>query len=246
MTIPKILWTVCLTLLTVSSAHAEGPSVNPFSGNYVEIERTRANIELTKLQAQLADEQTKKATAEYLLTNSDKIAKSTLAAKTKDTSGGQMPAPFFARGDVPAPLPPDAVPQSRAPAKKPVKETKAKPAETPVVQAAPVYTGPILVGVMERGEDRVAVIQSGGTPVNAKVGTTVPGFGVVKEIGLKSVTSTSGQTLNVRNQVSMASVDRQMVGAGGTGAAVAGQMPQGGTGANASGVTLISPPTFAQ
>lgn len=237
----KTLFFVLVTS-AVGSTLAQNTGVNPYNGNYLEVERTKSQDDLARLRTQLAENETKLAVAEYMRTNAEKLGKAALAVKLKDSNNG-MQGSFFGRGDAPPPLPPEFTPQPRPVTKKPAKDTKAtaKAPAAPVVPLAAVVTGPVLAAVIERGDERVAVFESMGSTISAKVGTNVAGFGVVREITDKRVSSASGQTLSVKAPVPHASVDKQNVGVGGTAAGQAARAQQA-----ASGMTLIQPAAIPQ
>lgn len=147
--------------------------IDPFTGQNLAIEQTRAVLELTKQQNALLEEETKKARAEYMLKNADKIFAAELHKElsTNQNSFGGMnyPAERF-----PEPEPP----------KKSAKKVKLPLLDMPVLPAAPSRpTGPALIGVMQRNGVRVALVQSGAETVYAKVGDDVPGMGRVSVIG---------------------------------------------------------------
>lgn len=225
---------------TVGAASAQNANVNPYHGVSLEIERAKSELDLTKIKTNVVEEKTKLQIAEHHLNNAEKIAKATLAVKLKDSGGGSIPTPFLARGEMPAPLPPEfnlPAKQAKKPAKDAKNETKSVALPTPVV---PIQTGPNLAAVIERGSDRVALFELPGGPLNAKVGTAVPGFGTIKEITPNTVHFSGGLSVKVKSPVAVADVDRQPVGVGGTGSPNA-QPPQASA---AGGRTIIPPAAF--
>lgn len=209
--------------------------VNPYSGTYVEIERAKTQIELTHLQATLADEATKKATAQYMQSNSDKLAKAALAIKLKE-GGGAGGAAGYPRTEIEM-ANPGGVHGRTAKSKKAARSPKAQPVMAMPSSPAPVVSGPALTAVIDRGTDRVAVIDTGSGVINARVGDAIAGIGVIKEIDARSIKTGSGNVLSMKSQVAMADVDKQAVGAAETGGT-------GGKPPKSMAPVTLPPPSF--
>ena len=181
--------------LTVNMALAA--DIDPFTGQNLAIEQTRAVLELTKQQNALLDEETKKARAEYMLKNSDKIFAAELR---KQLSVGQN-----AYGGMNYPA--ERFPEPEAP-KKSGKKVKLPLLDLPVAPAQAAHpAGSALIGIMQRNGTRMALIQNGAETLYARIGDEVPGLGRVSAIGAHAVVI-GGRQLAIESQ-SIANADPQ-------------------------------------
>ncbi len=204
--------------------------IDPFTGQSLAIEQTRAVLELTKQQNALLEEETKKARAEYMLKNADKIfaaeLRKQLSANQNAYGGMGYPAERF-----PEPEPP----------KKSAKKVKLPLLDMPVLPVAPSRpTGPALIGVMQRNGARVALVQNGAETVYAKVGDEIPGMGRVSVIG-EHAAIIGGRELAVEPQA-IANADPQDISQ----LAKAAINPGGPTGMLSSPNNHINPARFGQ
>lgn len=182
---------------TVLAASAFAADIDPFTGQNMAIEQTRAVLELTKQQNALLEAETKKARAEYMLKNSDKIFAAELR---KQLSVGQNP---YGGMNYPA----ERFPEPEAP-KKSAKKVKLPLLELPAAASQPLRpSGPALIGVMQRNGTRIALVQNGAETVYAKVGDDVPGLGRVSIIG-EHAAVIGGRQLHVEAQA-IANADPQ-------------------------------------
>ena len=226
----KIILILANFLMLSRVAHAA--DIDPFSGQSLAIEQTRAIVELTKMQNNLLEEQTKKAKAEFMLQNADRI----FAAELKKQLGQASGAGMGGRQNYAADYPATRFPEPAAGSKKSGKGKKSADiaAPPPVIAAYAPPSGPALLGILQRGSNRVAMIESGGEIVYAKVGDAVPGLGKVEQIADKSALI-GGRVIAVE-PVAVSNIDKQDIktlaasgpnGQGGTGGMPPGSMQSG-------------------
>ena len=209
---------IVATLLTglygvAGMAHAD-PAVNPFSGKYTEIEQAKTETELAKAQNALSDEKLKQAKANFMLKNAPKLFAVELRKQMADSGGATSGPTSFGPSrnlDYPSgPLPGMS-------SKKHTKTDKKAQADVAPTSVAPVMqtyvpAGPKLIGVIEQGKVMVAMIDTGGVTVNAKVGDTVSGLGVVRSISASDVVGTERSLAANQAPITVANVDAQVVG----------------------------------
>ncbi|MHB0990136.1 MAG: hypothetical protein ACYC3O_11020 [Burkholderiales bacterium] len=214
-----------LSILLIANSLALAADIDPFSGQSLAIEQTKAMVELTKMQNNLLEEQTKKAKAEFMLQNADKIFSAELKKQLAQAGGSGMGG----RQNYAAEYPATRFPEPAAGSKKAGKGKKsADIAVSPPVM--PAYTPPrdhVLLGILRRGSNRVAMIESGGEIVYAKVGDAVPGLGKIEQIADKSALI-GGRVIAVE-PVAVSNIDRQdiktLAGIGPNGPGGTGGMP---------------------
>ncbi|MHB1676070.1 MAG: hypothetical protein ACYCSS_00855 [Sulfuriferula sp.] len=199
--------------------------IDPFSGQSLVIEQTKALVDLTKEQNSLLEEQTKKAKAEFMLQNADRI----FAAELKKQLGQASGAGMGGRQNYAAEYPATRFPEPAAGSKKAGKGKKTADNAVPP-PVIPAYTPPhshVLLGILRRGSNRVAMIEAGGEIVYAKVGDAVPGLGKVEQIADKSVLI--GGTVIAVEPVPVSNIDKQdiktLAGIGPNGLGGTGGMP---------------------
>ena len=220
--------TLILVVPLLFAGIAQAADIDPYSGQSLAIEQTKATAELTRAQNSLLEEQTKKAKAEFMLQNADKI----FAAELKKQLGQASGAGMGGRQNFGADYPSAKFPEPKWEAKKSAKAKKSAviAAPPPLVAVYVPPSGPELIGIMQRGDSRVAMLAAQGEIIYAKVGDAVPGLGRVEQIADQSVLI-GGRVIAVA-QVALANIDKQdiktlssMSGAGGYGGT--GGMPPG-------------------
>lgn len=155
---------------------AQAEDVDPFTGQTLAIEQTRAMVELTKEQNDLLDEQTKKARAEFMLKNSDKVFAAELHKQLEQSNGG-------GNGGYGGGYPTAKFPEPEHGKKHKVSVDIVFPTLPVQPQPAAQPSGPRLMGVLQQGGSRVAMIDNMGEVNYAKAGDNVAGLGVVSAIG---------------------------------------------------------------
>ncbi len=206
-----------IVIAFVLSGSVQAADIDPFNGLPLALEQTRVTVELTKAQNSLLEEQTKKAKAEFMLQNADKI----FAAELKKQLGQSGGAGMGGRQGYAADYPADRFPEPAVKAKKLAKTKKSAQivASLPPVAAYVPPSGPQLIGILRRGDSRVAMIESRGEIIYAKVGDQVAGLGRVDQIADRS--ALIGGAIIAVAQVPVANVDKQdirtLAGAGGLG-----------------------------
>ena len=211
-----------LSILLISNPLAHAADIDPFSGQSMAIEQTKSMVELTKMQNSLLEEQAKKAKSEFMLQNADRIFAAELKKQLGQASGPGMGG----RQGYAAEYPSTRFPEPAAASKKPAKSKKSADivAPPPVIAAYAPPSGPALLGILQRGSNRVAMIESGGEIVYAKVGDAVPGLGKVEQLADKSALI-GGRVIAVE-PVPVSNIDHQDIKA----LAAAGLNGLGGTG----------------
>ena len=211
-----------LTILLISNPLAQAADIDPFSGQSLAIEQTRAMVELTKMQNSLLEEQAKKAKAEFMLQNADRI----FAAELKKQLGQAGGPGMGGRQSYAAEYPSARFPEPAIASKKSAKGKKSAGivAPPPVIAAYAPPSGPSLLGILQRGSNRVAMIESDGEIVYAKIGDAVPGLGKVEQLADKSALI-GGRVIAVE-PVAVSNIDHQDIKT----LAAAGQNGLGGTG----------------
>lgn len=167
------------------------PKVNPFTGVPTSFEDTQKRLELMRAQTQLLEEQLKQAGLAMDL----KQLPQKKALESKQRSAGNLAASGYSGvGSVnTVSLPPDLLPgqgfsddlpRSSSTSRKYKSSTQKKQVKPTVVQSAPaVASAPVLriVGMLDVGNGRGAVIAQGDTNVVVKLGEQTP-FGLVTSI----------------------------------------------------------------
>lgn len=201
---------------------ATNADVNPFTGQSAAIEKTKSEVDLAKAQNSLLEEQAKKAKAEFMAKNADKLYSAELRKELAQASGVVGPAPVYGE---PAGMPA----AHKAPKKKHIEHHKIAKAAPPQV-VMPVHYGPTLIGFIKRGDARIAMVESGGEVTYARTGESVPGIGTVEQITQDSAVI-GGRIMHVE-QAPLSNIDKQNIGpklanGGGTGGIPpANMMPQ--------------------
>lgn len=212
---------VCAGGVWLQPLTSTAADIDPFTGQTLAIEQTRAVLELTKAQNSLLEEQTKKARAEFMLRNADRIFAAELRRQL-DQASGRASAGYA--GGYPAVRFPG--PEAVSPNAK--KRTDALPAPVfpaaDVVTRPPVSSGPHLIGILQRNDGKQVVVEASGQVSYARVGEHAPGLGVVESIGAASA-RIGGRDISI-GSVSVDDVDKQDV------RALAGRAlnPAGGSG----------------
>lgn len=155
---------------------AQAEDVDPFTGQTLAIEQTRAMVELTKEQNDLLDEQTKKAHAEFMLKNSDKVFAAELHKQLEQSNGGGY-------GGYSGGYPTAKFPEPEHGKKNKASKDIALPMLPVMPQLPAMPSGPRLMGVVRQAGSRVAMIDNMGDVIYAKQGDNVAGIGVVSAIG---------------------------------------------------------------
>ena len=220
-----------LVALQIVAPLSYAADIDPFSGQSLAIEQTRAIVELTKMQNSLLEEQTKKAKAEFMLQNADRI----FAAELKKQLAQSGAAGMGGRQNYAAEYPATRFPEPATGSKKTGKGKKSAAIAVPP-PVIPAYTpprGPVLLGILQRDGSRVAMVESADEIVYAKVGDSVPGLGKVEQIADKSALI-GGRVIAVE-PVAVSNVDKQDIkalasssnGFGGTGGIPPASMQSG-------------------
>ena len=230
-------------ILLISNPLAHAADIDPFNGQSLAIEQTKSMVELTKMQNSLLEEQTKKAKAEFMLQNADRI----FAAELKKQLGQAGGAGMGGRQGYATEYPATRFPEPVAASKKTGKDKKNVDivAPPPVIAAYVPPSGPALLGILQHGSNRVAMIESGDEIVYARIGDAVPGLGKVEQIADRSALI-GGRVMAVES-VAVSNVDRQDIktlaasqnGLGGTGGMPPSAMQSGFAGMPAAGFPMF-------
>ncbi len=197
---------MCAGSVWVQPLTSTAADIDPFTGQTLAIEQTRAVLELTKAQNSLLEEQTKKARAEFMLRNADRIFAAELRRQL-DQASGRAGSGFG--GGYPAVRFPGPDPVSRSAKKR----TDALTA--PIFPAANVVTrpsgsvGPHLIGILQRNDGKQVVVEAAGQVSYVRVGEHASGLGVVESIGTASA-RIGGRDIGIES-LSVDDVDRQDV-----------------------------------
>jgi hypothetical protein len=212
-----------IPLASSAKTEAAVPAVNPFTGLPTKTEEVKAETELTKAQAALLEEQSKRAKNAFLLANVDKVSSaelkktlSTLSAGNGGNSIGGYPP------DAGMPSRPSTSALDKTAFKGKSKHKKMKP--EPLVSApiaAPVFmpARPAVMGVVERDKQLYAMVQKDGDIVYAKEGGSVNG-GIITKITPDAVYLNGAKLENQSTPI--VNIDKQPIksmtaSAGGTG-----------------------------
>ncbi len=174
-----------VVLLLLPGMAGAAADIDPFTGETLVIEQTRASVALTKAQNELLDEQTKKAHAEFMLKNADRIFAAELHKQLSQTNAVSPNGIVMNYPDAHFPEP------AHQPA--PLRKAKQWPdlsAGVPVVE--PVVPtrrmGLQLLGTLEHGGQHVAILDNNGQSLRVQEGGMVLGYGKVSHIGDGCVT----------------------------------------------------------
>lgn len=169
------LWFACMPGIGMAES-----DVDPFNGESVSIEQTRAEVSLVRAQNELLGEQTKKARAEFMLKNGDRIFAAELKKQLDAAGGGRFYGGAYPGVALPEPVrKPMAVQLPRIAKKRavvPPRDIKAM--QLPV----PGHTGVHFLGTYDQSGQRLALISQNGQLYRAAVGQNVPGIGMVSSL----------------------------------------------------------------
>ncbi len=194
------MWLVCIPGIAMAES-----DVDPFNGESVSIEQTRTEVSLVRAQNELLAEQTKKARAEFMLKNGDRIFAAELKKQLDMAGGGR-----FYGGAYPGAALPDPV-QKPLPARLPpiAKKHVIAPVSDVKLMHFPIPDdiGVHFLGTYDQSGQRQALISQNGKVYRAAVGQDVPGVGIVSS--LDNGSAVIGGTRYQTTVLPVSDVDRQ-------------------------------------
>lgn len=198
-----------MVMLGLPGSAVAGDMVDPFAGESMAIEQTKADVSLVKAQNELLEEQTKKARFEFMLKNADRLFAAELKKRLEATSPGPAYGSNYPGVALPEPLGKSPIKHSGMAGKLPL--MPAKKVATIGSTDWQTLSGPHLIGVLgQTGKER-ALVRENGKEYQLAVGQVVPGMGELTEVG-HGMAVIGGQRYRV-DRMPVSDVDRQDINA---------------------------------